>query len=156
VITASDPEPGRREPAAIDLRSIHVQDLRLRILPASDPEFQLRDVQGFVRVSQKGPPGVQVRLDGISAQVEEPEVLGYDLEVLRVDGFVHGGAEQVVGLDIGARLGDERIDAEFALYPREETSVVVKLDPSGSETLVAALAAQLASWFAEGIEVQMD
>lgn len=139
----------------LDLRSMHVENLTLLIKPDPKQTFRLRDVQGFVAVHGGGSSGVQVSLDRIRAHLVKPEVLGQRIEILRADGWVHGGAQQILKLDFEAALEDDRFGAALAYHNRKQEPVVLELDMNADvETQLAALGAELRSWLSDTIDVR--
>jgi hypothetical protein len=139
------------------MRSIHVQDLTLTIRPAPDETFLMRGVEGFVAIVQdESSPGVRVRLDRISGKLTKPQFLGANLDVLRADGWVHGGVEHVIDLELAGELGDDRVDAHLAYFNREKTKVELELDPKeGVRAHLAAFGAELSTAFSDTIAVRV-
>lgn len=143
--------------AEIQLNAIHVQDLTLTVKPSQDDLFRMRGVQGFVVVSQHGPPGVRVRLDRISGKLEKPEFLGAHADVLRADGLILGGVEHVLDIKFRAALEDDRFDAHLRYYNRDKPPTVeLEFDPKeGVRTHLLALAAKARTAFSDAVDVHI-
>jgi hypothetical protein len=153
----SETGPASGEPAELQMRSIHVQDLTLTVRPSRDDTFRMRGVEGFVAIAQHGPPGVRVRLDRISGTLEKPKFLGATAEILSADGLILGGVERVIDLKLRAELDEDRVDVHLVYYNRERPpKVELELDPKeGILPHIAAFAAQAQTMFTDDVDVRV-
>lgn len=127
---------GDESPFHYWLHDIEVRDSLVVLRLSKDTTYRIQDARGRVEVSRAR--GVMVDLSNISGRVK-PTLVGMDLRLLDVDGWIRGSQRQVLKLTARARVGDGDLRAKIALFDRNKTPVEVSLDRiDGSDASIAA------------------